>query len=138
MKTTFRTLLLVDDDPATIFLNRRLLEKTGFAEIIAVARDGVEALQYLQQCRENLPDIIFLDLNMPRMNGREFLEHFGQWAVQQSEDPIPVVLLTTSTECPQTLNLPPWVLLAQKPLSPQFLQSFLQSRRPAALSDAGK
>ncbi|RMF21231.1 MAG: response regulator [Bacteroidetes bacterium] len=138
MKTAFRTLLLVDDDQATVFLNRRLIEKTGFAQSIAVAGDGMEALQFLQNHRENLPDLIFLDLNMPRMNGWEFIDHFRRWPVQQSEEPIPLVLLTTYAESPLPSHLPSWVTLAQKPLSRQFLHSFLESRAHASLPEMEK
>jgi CheY-like chemotaxis protein len=67
------------------------------ANNLAIARDGIEALEYLR--REGThsdaarPDIILLDLNMPRMDGRELLQHIK---ADESLAAIPVVVLTTS------------------------------------------
>ena len=90
-------ILLVDDDEGDILLMRKALEGGRFLNTLNVARDGVEALEYLR--REGsfrdatCPDLILLDLNMPRMNGRETLAAI-------KDDPklkvIPVVVLTTS------------------------------------------
>lgn len=71
-------LLLIDDDQADIYLAKRALRKCKTPVEIQVARHGEDALALLR--RENQyktarrPDLIFLDLNMPRMNGHEFLE----------------------------------------------------------------
>ena len=90
-------ILLVDDDPADVRLTQEaLLEHKVFCDT-AVARDGVDALAYLRREGEygqvTRPDIILLDLNMPRKDGREVLKEI-------KADPqlrrIPVVILTTS------------------------------------------
>lgn len=90
-------ILLVEDSLPDIDLTREALADAKVANNLHVARDGVEALEFLR--REGpfgdvpRPDIILLDLNMPRMDGREALQHI-------KEDPklshIPVVILTTS------------------------------------------
>lgn len=71
--------LLIDDDETTNFLHRRVIAKTGISADIEVAVDGRAGLAVLQRlidAGEPLPDLILLDLNMPRMNGFEFLDSF--------------------------------------------------------------
>ncbi|MDB2685623.1 response regulator [Mariniblastus sp.] len=90
-------ILLVDDDPGDVLLTQKALKNGKIYNSLSVAKDGVEALEYLR--REGpfkdvtRPDLILLDLNMPRKNGKETLEEI-------KKDPdlktIPVVVLTTS------------------------------------------
>jgi len=85
--------LLVEDDPADAMLIEEALHEHGMARRISQVEDGVAALRHLRDADLPRPDLIVLDLNMPRMNGRELL------AVLK-DDPdllsIPVVVLTTS------------------------------------------
>lgn len=89
--------LMVDDDPADVLLTRRALKKSKLFIEMAHAHDGVEALARLRREGKHaetvLPDLVLLDLNMPRMGGLEMLE-------EMKGDPtlskIPVVVLTTS------------------------------------------
>jgi two-component system, chemotaxis family, response regulator Rcp1 len=89
-------ILLVEDSPSDIRLTREALKDTPVPVQIIVARDGVEAMDYLQQAKLGLadrPDLVLLDLNLPRKNGREVLaEVKGSPALKQ----IPVVVLTSS------------------------------------------
>ena len=92
-------LLLVDDDLEDIRLMVQALKQTKVHTSLSIARDGVEALAFLRRqgpfTAAPRPDIIFLDLNMPRKDGREVLNEIKQ-------DPdlknIPVVVLTTSAD----------------------------------------
>lgn len=90
-------ILLVEDSAGDIRLTREALSEAKVANNLAVARDGIEALAYLRREGSHgdapRPDIILLDLNMPRMDGRELLEHIKADA---SLAAIPVVVLTTS------------------------------------------
>ncbi len=89
---TYRV-LLVEDDAADAMLIEEALFEHGTARTIVKAEDGVAALDYLRETVGRLPDLIILDLNMPRMNGRELLE------VLKSDEQlklIPIVVLTTS------------------------------------------
>jgi CheY-like chemotaxis protein len=90
-------ILLVEDSPGDVRLTREALSEAKVSNNLAVARDGVEALEYLRREGPHAdaarPDIILLDLNMPRMDGRELLEHIKADA---SLAAIPVVVLTTS------------------------------------------
>ncbi|WP_108803864.1 response regulator [Aquimarina sp. Aq107] len=73
---TIKKALLVDDSDATIFFNKIVLSKTGYVDEVLVAKDGLEALQIIKS--GVVPEIIFLDINMPVMNGWEFLSEFSK------------------------------------------------------------
>ncbi len=73
-------ILLVDDDRIYQFAARKTIEATGFAEKIVIYSNGEDAINYLRhnvQDNNLLPDVIFLDVNMPIMNGWEFLEEYS-------------------------------------------------------------
>ena len=103
MKKKLNCVLLVDDDEATNFINKMLLEEASCAEHIQVASSGQSALNYLTNsgsfAGENksfpCPDLIFLDINMPAMNGWEFLHKYNQLEKHHKGDII-MVMLTTS------------------------------------------
>jgi CheY-like chemotaxis protein len=67
------TVLLVEDDDADAMLIEEALVDRGMARSVQRATDGVAALAYLRDDDSRRPDLIVLDLNMPRMNGRELL-----------------------------------------------------------------
>ena len=90
-------ILLVEDSPGDVRLTMEALADAKISNKITVASDGVEALEMLQKkgkfCDVSRPDLILLDLNMPRMDGRELL------SIIKADDDlrnIPVVVLTTS------------------------------------------
>lgn len=98
-------ILLVDDSPGDVRLTMEALADAKISNNISVAHDGLEALQFLRGEDEYKdaprPDLILLDLNMPRMDGREFLQ------IIKSDDNlrnIPVVILTTSQAESDILN----------------------------------
>lgn len=90
-------ILLIEDNPGDVLLTREALKDAKFHNSLSVARDGVEAMEFLRRQGkfENAPrpDLILLDLNMPRKNGSEVL-------AELKGDPdlrlIPVVILTSS------------------------------------------
>ncbi len=75
-------LLCVDDDEITLMLIKIVAEMASFAEEIITCANGAEALAYYQKQIEeessDIPELIFLDLNMPVMNGWDFLEEFSK------------------------------------------------------------
>jgi CheY-like chemotaxis protein len=95
-------ILLVEDNPQDLTLTLRALKKVNLANHIQVARDGEEALQFLF-CEdpyagrkiENVPEVVLLDLKLPKVDGKEVL-------ARMKSDPrtkmIPVVVLTSSKE----------------------------------------
>lgn len=94
------TVLLVDDDSTTNFLNKLLLTQMGVAEQILVAENGEQALRTLDQaCHaadpRTCPQLILLDMNMPVLNGWAFLEAYVQMP-QVQQRAIVIIMLTTS------------------------------------------
>lgn len=89
-----KLLLIVEDNPHDLELARVALELSDVQCEVRVARDGREALDLLRGM-EVLPDLVLLDLNMPRMNGHELLAAVkGDPALRR----VPVVVFTTSGE----------------------------------------
>jgi CheY-like chemotaxis protein len=90
-------ILLVEDNPGDVRLTQEALKEAKFRNTVHVVGDGVEALAYLRQqgkySTATRPHMVMLDLNMPRMDGREVLE-----AIKKDPDlrRIPVVVLTSS------------------------------------------
>lgn len=90
-------LLLIDDDDKDIFLTKRAFKKCNLPSQIQVAKDGEEGVALLRREKPydtaTRPDLILLDLNMPRMNGYEFLE-----IIKADDDlkSIPVIVMTMS------------------------------------------
>ena len=79
--TTLKTLTLVDDDDISVFLTTKIIEQTNLVDLIKVFGNGLDAINFLKENKNNvdaLPDIILLDLNMPIMNGWQFLEKYNK------------------------------------------------------------
>ncbi len=89
--------LLVEDDPGDVLMTQEAFEDSRVPNRLSVVSDGVSALAFLRKEGEHAdaptPDLILLDLNLPRMDGREVLQALkGDEALRS----IPVVVLTTS------------------------------------------
>jgi CheY-like chemotaxis protein len=99
----FHCILLVDDDFTSNFLSRMVIEGTQVADHIHTAQNGQEALQFvLEHCfnlqnteKNDCPDLILLDINMPVMDGFGFLEEFSKLQRVRNRN-ISVVMLTSS------------------------------------------
>jgi CheY-like chemotaxis protein len=89
--------LLVDDDDTANYVNQTLLEDLEVAQKILVARNGAEALKVMErQCAQgDCPQLILLDINMPVMNGFEYLEAYKALDFQLKQSVV-IVMLTTS------------------------------------------
>jgi len=90
-------ILLIEDNPGDVRLTKEALKEGKIINNLHVTEDGVEALAYLRKQgkfkNEPLPDLILLDLNLPRKDGRELLVEIKE---DQNFKHIPVVVLTTS------------------------------------------
>lgn len=71
--------MLIDEDEIDNIINQKIIESNNFSEKVMVFQTGTDALDFLRtnsKIAENLPDLIFLDINMPIMDGFQFLEEF--------------------------------------------------------------
>src|SRR3990172_7637889 len=91
-------ILLVEDSPADILLTREAFQQNKLVNAIYVAEDGIQAMDFLYKrgayASVPRPDLILLDLNLPRKNGREVLAEIKADPNLRS---IPIVILTTSS-----------------------------------------
>ncbi|QJX46459.1 response regulator [Hymenobacter taeanensis] len=122
-------ILLVDDDSTTNFINQRLLRRMQVSQEVLVAGNGLEALAVLEECGAEptrCPALILLDVNMPVMNGFEFLEALA--LRPKATDTAVVVMLTTSRldrDLTRLENLSVADFL-QKPLTREAMQQVLE------------
>lgn len=103
-----KMILLVEDNPDDEELTLRALKKNNIGNNLVVVRDGVEALDFLygtgvyaSRDIRNLPQIILLDLNLPKVNGLEVLRRIRE---TESTRLLPVVILTSSREEQDLIN----------------------------------
>ncbi|MBO3270486.1 response regulator [Hymenobacter sp. NBH84] len=126
-------ILLVDDDPVNNFLNQHLLENLAVADQLLVAQNGQEAFTLLQQHHqpedhEAYPALVLLDVNMPVMNGLEFLQAYRQLPPAQQQALV-IVMLTNSLQ-PQEIARAQQLHVADflsKPLTREKIDTVLQT-----------
>ena len=125
------SVLLVDDDPTNNFLNERLLKRLAVTENILVAENGQQALAVIQEAsataQPSYPALILLDIQMPIMNGIEFLQAYQQLPPAQRRATT-VVVLTTSMDPRDLIRLEalPAAGRITKPLTLEKLDAVLQ------------
>lgn len=127
--------LLIDDCEADNFLNTRLLNSLGYIDKISVALNGQEAIDYLltpQDGQLPMPELICLDINMPVMDGWEFLEAAEQLP-ELRWNRIYVMMVSTSMnrQDEQHANMRPLVSrFAQKPLTKEAIEAAISEHFP--------
>lgn len=124
--TRFTTVMLIDDNEMDNFINQKIIEANSFAEKIYTNTNGLSALEFLKNLYvkkevldKMIPEVIFVDLNMPILNGFQFIEKFYELPspfVQNSR----IVILTSSLnaadrEIAHRLN--PEIVFLNKPLT---------------------
>jgi CheY-like chemotaxis protein len=124
------SILLVDDDSTTNFLNQSLIKRLGVAQHLLTAENGAEALQVLHQTcvplSASCPSLILLDMKMPVMNGLEFLEAYSQLPLSHRQSII-IVMLTTSllSQDLERVRQLPIAGILSKPLTKEKLQELV-------------
>jgi CheY-like chemotaxis protein len=120
-------ILLIDDDEPTNFLNKMTLEQSGCSRHIRIAQSGQAALEYLRDGSPR-PDLIFLDINMPAMDGWEFLAQYQTLPAEKKADTV-LIMLTTSLnpdDEKRTLEIPEVSGFENKPLNQGQLERLLK------------
>jgi two-component system nitrate/nitrite response regulator NarL len=132
-KPRVHTAFLVDDSEVDLFIQKKFLELCSFAERIVTFTSPVKALEALQAYSLNEgPSLIFLDLNMPLLNGFEFLEKINSGSNRVS-DRIKVVILSSSNNPADRLKakeFPNVISFLSKPLNVDELQLLPHSMEP--------
>ena len=130
--------LLIDDDEPTNFFTRLILEEVGFTDCIQVAQSGEEALNYLRKSQSGedpknfpFPDLILLDINMPAMDGWEFLDEYKK---MEKANPSVIIMLTTSLfpeDKAKALGNPEIAAFENKPITPEKVTGFARKFFPS-------
>ncbi|MEP3482561.1 MAG: response regulator [Fuerstiella sp.] len=121
--------VLVDDDSMDNFLHQRVLQKSGLVEQVVVFDHVEEALEFVS-AESNQIDLIFVDINMPRMDGYAFLDAF-QLRKPPSESTPLIVLLSTSISADDIQRTKQYnidIRTEQKPLSTASLKRICDNR----------
>jgi CheY-like chemotaxis protein len=125
------TVLCVDDDPITLMLSKMILNKAFFCKELVTAKNGEEAIHYFENLLhnkdiENYPKLLFLDLNMPVMNGWEFLDNFIEKKLHHTFTEIKVIILSSSVD-PNDIEkskiYPIVIKFLPKPINKEMLES---------------
>ncbi|MES1219542.1 MAG: response regulator [Bacteroidota bacterium] len=124
MKIRLKNILLIDDDEDDNFFHRLVLEESGITDNIHVVQNSSEALELL--LNENFqPELIFLDINMPKINGWELLEQFNK--MNKNYHPR-IIVLTTSmnpSDKKKAAGLLKIDYFATKPLTAEKLETII-------------
>lgn len=122
--------MLVDDNSADNYYHERIIIKNDAADHVVIKESGLDALEYLESTinpDNPLPDLIFLDINMPGMNGWEFLEEFKKLD-KALQSKLIVIMLTTSVNPEDEALAKTYDILAEfktKPLTKEMLEDIL-------------
>lgn len=121
----FNSVLLVDDDYISNFIADHLLNKLQVCNNVSFCRNGDEALKFLKECEE-FPELIFLDINMPVMDGFEFIETFHNLNMDKNKTRI--IIYTASfnqkdLDMLQNIGFNDFIV---KPLTEEKLQNLLK------------
>lgn len=112
--------LLVDDNADDNFFHERAILKSGLPLTVSACLDGFSALEHLRDC-DAPPDLILLDIHMPRMDGWAFARAFGELPAERRSAVL--VVMTTSQPNPADLarvEASPWIRgTVSKPLTPE-------------------
>jgi CheY-like chemotaxis protein len=137
--------LLVDDDFATNFINKKIIQKTYFTEHIQVALNGKEAIDYLSKQGKFKstpnefphPQLILLDINMPVMDGWEFIDAYKNLNLKNKEE-IVVVMLSSSfnpADRAKAESIAEISAFKQKPINKEALLEIFDKAFPGLITE---
>lgn len=127
-------ILCVDDDPITLMLCKMVILKSSFSKEIITAQNGEEAVDYFNNLKlnnldvpiKNYPKLVFLDLNMPIMDGWDFLDHFSTEEYTTYFKDTKVIVLSSTID-PEDINksktYPMVIDFISKPITKEVLEN---------------
>ncbi len=123
------TVLVVDDDETWCFVSKRILQKAGVGKQVITAQNGLEAFKKLRSIAESgqkMPELIFLDLKMPVMDGFEFLESVTK-SIDLNLDSTRIFVCSSSllAQDKERVNKYPVAGFVPKPITQEILNAIL-------------
>lgn len=131
---TVNTVYIVDDDPIFVFTVKRVVEMSGFCNQYITFKNGKEAIDEIEQhlsVPDKLPDVVLLDLNMPVMNGWQFLDRLQQI---QADKKIIVYIVSSSIDSEDLKKAKEYQSVRQyliKPLTVAMLKELSEELKPS-------
>ncbi len=131
MKNELKCIMLVDDNVDDNFYHERVIKKHNLSTRIVVKDSGLSALSYLKsknKISNSQPDLIFLDINMPGMNGWEFLKEYNKLDKKMQSELI-IIMLTTSDNPDDEAKAKNWDFVSDyitKPLTKELMEEIKQ------------
>ena len=133
-----RLVLLIDDNPADNFLHEMLLMDIGVAEQVDAVSNGQEALDYIKACAgpQQLPELICVDINMPVMDGWEFLDAYDRLPEQQKSGVVVMMISTTlnPSDMAAAEQRDSIAKFVRKPLTEESMRELLDTHFPGRFS----
>jgi CheY-like chemotaxis protein len=123
--------MLVDDDQNDNFFHERVIKKTSSSTIVIEKNTGQEALDYLKPKNGDkamLPDLIFLDINMPGMNGWDFLQEYDRLD-KELQSRVIIIMLTSSDNEDDVARAKAWNFVSDyitKPLTEEVMTDIIK------------
>ncbi|MFT5358045.1 MAG: CheY-like chemotaxis protein [Polyangiales bacterium] len=134
-----KEILLIDDEEADNYYHQRVIRRLGCAERVVVKTNGQLGLDYLTTKTADgypQPDIVFLDINMPVMNGWEFLRAYAKLAPEQRAHVVLVMLTTSLSEEDRSAAQAVATDFHSKPLKKEALLAILATHFPGLIESS--
>ena len=125
MDKKLKCILLIDDNPHDNFFHEREIMKDNPANIVVTKDSGTGALEYIRSKKDPRSDLIFLDINMPGMNGWEFLEAYNKLDKELQSQAI-IIMLSTSENIADIAKTKNWSFVSDfitKPLTEEIMKA---------------
>ena len=125
---TFNKVLLIDDDDIVNSINKVIIQHAKFASEVVALTNVSEAISFLNEAGKNggLPQVIFLDLNMPDRNGWDFMDEFGKIEDKAKTKVIMLTSSISSKDEERARSSEDIAAFISKPLSPELLENIYE------------